>query len=161
VFLDLMMSFAKVGLLAWGGGPAMVPLLRDEVLSKGWMSEAEFTDALATDPDRRELMAKVDVVADETFLDIYPYQFPSRLTVETTDGHRLVEEVLTNRGGSHRPLSTEELAAKFNDNVDGLLSPAAADQLATSLADLASADSVSDVLSPLHLISALDQGASA
>jgi len=48
VFLDLMMSFAKVGLLAWGGGPAMVPLLRDEVLSKGWMTEIEFTDALAT-----------------------------------------------------------------------------------------------------------------
>jgi chromate transporter len=48
VFLDLMLSFAKVGLLAWGGGPAMVPLLRDEVLRKGWMTEAEFTDALAT-----------------------------------------------------------------------------------------------------------------
>jgi chromate transporter len=45
--LDLMLSFAKVGLLAWGGGPAMMPLLQDEVLSKGWMTEAEFTDALA------------------------------------------------------------------------------------------------------------------
>jgi chromate transporter len=47
VTLDLMLSFAKVGLLAWGGGPAMMPLLQDEVLSKGWMTEAEFTDALA------------------------------------------------------------------------------------------------------------------
>jgi len=47
VALDLMLSFAKVGLLAWGGGPAMVPLLQDEVLSKGWMTEAEFVDALA------------------------------------------------------------------------------------------------------------------
>jgi chromate transporter len=45
--LDLMLSFAKVGLLAWGGGPAMMPLLQDEVLSKGWMTEAEFADALA------------------------------------------------------------------------------------------------------------------
>lgn len=43
-----MLSFAKVGLLAWGGGPAMVPLLQSEVLSKGWMTEPEFTDALAT-----------------------------------------------------------------------------------------------------------------
>ena len=121
---------------------------------------ADFTDALAIDPRRRDLMAKVDVVGSETFLDIYPYQFPARLTVQTTDGHQLVEEVLTNRGGSHRPLSSEELVAKFNDNVDGLLSPEAANRLATSLADLASVGSVSDVLSPLCLVSALDEGTS-
>jgi len=42
-----MLSFAKVGLLAWGGGPAMMPLLQDEARSKGWMPEAKFTDALA------------------------------------------------------------------------------------------------------------------
>jgi len=43
-----MISFAKCGLLAWGGGPAMVPLVQDEVLSKGWMTEVEFADALAS-----------------------------------------------------------------------------------------------------------------
>ena len=60
---------------------------------------------------------------------------------------------LTTHGG-------QELAAKFNDNVDGLLSPDVADRLATSLADLASVGSVSDVLSPLCLVSALDEGTS-
>ena len=48
ISLDLMLSFAKCGLLAWGGGPAMVPLVQSEVLSKGWMNEAEFADALAS-----------------------------------------------------------------------------------------------------------------
>lgn len=48
VAIDLLMSFSKVGLLAWGGGPAMVPLVQDEVLRHGWMTEAEFADALAS-----------------------------------------------------------------------------------------------------------------
>ena len=45
--LDLLVSFSKVGLLAWGGGPAMVPLVQDEVLRHSWMTEEQFADALA------------------------------------------------------------------------------------------------------------------
>jgi len=109
----------------------------------------DFSDALAVDPTRRDLMARVDVVGDPTFLEVYPYQFPGRLTVETTDGNTLVEEVLTNRGGSDRPLSTDELARKFTDNVAGLMADDSAEQLTTSLAELASAPSVSATLAPL------------
>jgi len=46
--LDLLVSFTKVGTLAWGGGPAMVPLMQAEVVDRhGWMTDAEFVDALA------------------------------------------------------------------------------------------------------------------
>ena len=110
---------------------------------------ADFTDELAIDPYRRALMAKVDVVGDPALLDVYPYQFPCRLTVETSTGETLVAEVLTNRGGTDRPLSTEELAKKFADNVDGLLAGADADQLTTSLGQLATASSVANALAPL------------
>lgn len=83
----------------------------------------DYTDALATDPVRRSLMAKVTVVGDARCDAIYPHQFPAVVTVVTTEGETLVEEVLTNRGGPARPLSAEELGRKFRDNVAGRLSP--------------------------------------
>ncbi len=46
--LDLLLSFGRVGTLAWGGGAAQVPLMKAEVVGRHeWMSETEFLDALA------------------------------------------------------------------------------------------------------------------
>ena len=39
--------FAKIGTFTIGGGYAMVPLIRDELISRGWISEEEFPDILA------------------------------------------------------------------------------------------------------------------
>ncbi|MCD1286409.1 MULTISPECIES: MmgE/PrpD family protein [unclassified Brevibacterium] len=76
----------------------------------------DFTDDRATDPAMREIMAKVSVTADAECDEIFPHQFPAVLRVRTKDGRELVEKVLANRGGPDRPLSFEELAAKFEDN---------------------------------------------
>lgn len=46
--LELFTSFTKIGLLGFGGGPSMIPLLQDEVVTRrGWLSRAEFLDAFA------------------------------------------------------------------------------------------------------------------
>lgn len=82
---------------------------------------ADFTDALATDPARRAVMARVDVAGSERCGEIYPHQFPAELSVRTTAGAELHHSVLANRGGPDNPLSDDELARKFDDNVDGLL----------------------------------------
>src|SRR5699024_9632988 len=76
----------------------------------------DFTDDLAVDPQRRALMNKVSVVADEECSRIFPYQFPSRLTARLHDGTEVVEEVMVNRGGPDNPLTFEEIAQKFSDN---------------------------------------------
>lgn len=81
---------------------------------------ADFTDALAADPDRRALMAKVTVEPDPACTEIFPYQFPAILEVTTTGGRQLREEVLANRGGPEWPLTEQELAAKFRANAAGL-----------------------------------------
>ncbi|HAA74334.1 TPA: chromate transporter [Candidatus Latescibacteria bacterium] len=48
ILLDLFISFTKVGVFAYGGGPSMIPLVQEEVVDvHGWMSIEEFTDALA------------------------------------------------------------------------------------------------------------------
>ena len=48
VALELLTSFTKVGSLAWGGGPAMVPLMQAEFVEhRGWVTDEELIDALA------------------------------------------------------------------------------------------------------------------
>jgi len=45
--LQIFWVFAKVGVLAYGGGPSMIPLMQQEVVSAGWLSREDFVDALA------------------------------------------------------------------------------------------------------------------
>lgn len=46
--LKIFISFTKVGVFAYGGGPSMIPLVQEEVVDiHGWMTIEEFTDALA------------------------------------------------------------------------------------------------------------------
>lgn len=46
--LTVFFAFLKVGLFGYGGGPSMVPLFQEEVVDiHGWLTPAEFTDALA------------------------------------------------------------------------------------------------------------------
>jgi chromate transporter len=48
IWLNLFVSFAKIGVLGYGGGPSMIPLIREEVVEgREWMSDEEFTDTLA------------------------------------------------------------------------------------------------------------------
>lgn len=114
---------------------------------------ADFTDELAADPRRRALMAKVDVVPDERCDDIFPYQFPAIVTVRSADGREWTAEVLANRGGPQRPLSEEELGAKFADNVDGRLAP---DATATVRELALTLDSVADLGALLRPLTRLE-----
>ncbi len=114
----------------------------------------DFSDALARDPLRRELMERVDVVGDPQLMQIYPYQLPARLSVTTTAGQTLVEEALANRGGPDRPLSASELAAKYTDNTAGLLSSQDACRTHETLSGLADIDSTAGLLAPLQRIDA-------
>lgn len=109
----------------------------------------DYTDELARDPVRRALMAKVDVVGEPRCDEIYPYQFPAIVTLRTTGGDVLVEEVLTNRGGPARPLTDDELAVKFRDNVAGRLPESAAEAVRRNVLALAKAPAIGPVLAPL------------
>ncbi|MBE0488543.1 MAG: chromate transporter [Halomonas sp.] len=45
---DLLWAFTRIGLLGFGGGPAMIPLVQQEVVKRhAWMSDEEFADVLA------------------------------------------------------------------------------------------------------------------
>lgn len=48
IFLDMFLTFAKVGVMTFGGGYAMLPILQREIVdNKGWATEEELMDYFA------------------------------------------------------------------------------------------------------------------
>lgn len=45
--LTFLFEFFKIGLFTYGGGLAMIPILRDISVSKQWLTESHFTDLIA------------------------------------------------------------------------------------------------------------------
>jgi 2-methylcitrate dehydratase PrpD len=112
----------------------------------------DYSDELATSADRRALMAKVDVVPDARCDAIFPHQFPAVLTATLTDGSTVVEEVLTTRGGPERPLSFDEVSAKFRANAGPFLAADELDALAGRCHSLDALVSVGELLEPLTTV---------
>lgn len=44
---QIFLIFAKIGAFTIGGGYAMIPLIRDEMVKRGWMSDEELPDIIA------------------------------------------------------------------------------------------------------------------
>ena len=47
IYLQLFLTFLKIGAFTFGGGYAMIPLIRESVLSYGWMSEEQILNFIA------------------------------------------------------------------------------------------------------------------
>lgn len=46
-FIMFLLEFLKIGSFTYGGGLAMIPILRDIVLKFDWLTESQFTDLIA------------------------------------------------------------------------------------------------------------------
>jgi chromate transporter len=44
----LFLGFCRIGLFAYGGGPSMIPLMKEECLRYGFVTEEQFLEGLAT-----------------------------------------------------------------------------------------------------------------
>jgi chromate transporter len=47
IYLQLFISFFKIGMFAFGGGYAIISLIQHEIISHGWITQAELTDIIA------------------------------------------------------------------------------------------------------------------
>ncbi len=47
IFLELFLTFFKIGAFTFGGGYAMLPLIQSEALSNGWLTMEEMIDFIA------------------------------------------------------------------------------------------------------------------
>lgn len=106
----------------------------------------DFTDQRVADPRALELMDRIEIVANERCDAIYPTQFPAIVEVWTTDGRHVTQEALANRGGPHRPLSSEELMMKFRDNASRRLEPNSVDELGARILSMESTDDVRSLM---------------
>ncbi len=46
-YLQIFMTFAKIGAFTIGGGYAMLPVIQSEIVRRGWLKEDDFTDIVA------------------------------------------------------------------------------------------------------------------
>lgn len=114
----------------------------------------DFSDELAQDPERRALMSRITVVADDDCDKLYPFQFPAALRVRTTSGELLESRVLVNRGGPEHPLSDDELKVKFRDNACRRLGDAGVAAVEAAVDALDADGPAAAVLTPLAGMSA-------
>ena len=47
IYLQLFLTFFKIGIVSFGGGYAMIPLIQDEVVSLGWLSTEQILNFIA------------------------------------------------------------------------------------------------------------------
>lgn len=47
IYLELFLTFFLIGLFTFGGGYAMLPLIQEQVIAKGWMSAEQITNFVA------------------------------------------------------------------------------------------------------------------
>ncbi len=47
IYLELFLSFLKIGAFTFGGGYAMISIIRETVITNGWMTEAELLNFIA------------------------------------------------------------------------------------------------------------------
>lgn len=109
----------------------------------------DYTDELARDPRRRELMRRIDVIADEECTAAFPHQFACRLRVRTRSGEALEAAVMTNWGGPDRPLSYEQLVTKFRDNARRSLAEPDIKRIENAVAGMAELTDVGELVEPL------------
>ena len=47
IYLDLFLTFLKIGAVSFGGGYGMISLIREDCLSRGWLTEGELLNFIA------------------------------------------------------------------------------------------------------------------
>ena len=47
IYLELFLTFLQIGAVSFGGGYAMISLIREQVLSHNWLSESDFLNMVA------------------------------------------------------------------------------------------------------------------
>lgn len=47
IYLELFYTFFLIGLFTFGGGYAMIPMIQDQIVGRGWLNEGQLTDFIA------------------------------------------------------------------------------------------------------------------
>lgn len=103
-------------------------------LRHGRLSYREFTEAALDDPLLRALMRRIGVRISNALPD--SNEFPAEVEIETCSGEMLSKRCDVPPGGSTRPMSEQQLIAKFHDCAEGTLPPDAIEWVLAQIRDL-------------------------
>jgi 2-methylcitrate dehydratase PrpD len=104
-----------------------IPYIVATGLTKGRFTLAELEDEALNDRVVHDLAARVDYEIDQD--STFPRHYTGEVVVETADGRTLRQREGINRGCADRPLSNDEVVAKFFDNASRAVSRAAAERI--------------------------------
>jgi 2-methylcitrate dehydratase PrpD len=91
-----------------------VPFVVAAALSRGRFGLAELEPDALADPAILALADRVDYEVDPTMP--FPKYYPGEVVVRLADGRELRQREEINRGAADRPITNEEVVAKFMDN---------------------------------------------
>ena len=93
-----------------------IPYIVATALTKGRFTLVELEDDALNDEAVLDLASRVDYEIDQG--STFPRHYTGEVVVETADGRTLRHRERVNRGCADRPLSNDEVVAKFFDNAD-------------------------------------------
>jgi len=110
------------------------------------VTPAQFEMTKIMDPTIRAQLKKVEVVADSEIEKVFPALQRVVVTITTTDGRSLTEQLDYPKGDPRNPLTDQEIEEKFAALADGVLSSQAQKKLKEAIWDLENIDSVSKLM---------------
>ncbi|WBO21294.1 MmgE/PrpD family protein [Sphingomonas abietis] len=112
-----------------------IPYVVATGLLKGRFTLDELDGAALADAQVLALAQKVDYAIDPA--TDYPTHFTGEVIVETIDGRHIARREAINRGAPDRPITNDEIRAKFDDNAARHLPRAQADAIADAVLTIA------------------------
>ena len=94
-----------------------LPYCLSAAIVDGMVTPAQFKEEKLRDPQIRELLTKIKVVAEPEFEKLFPRLKPAEVTVTTTSGEKYTLRVDYPKGDYRDPMSEEELLDKFDSMV--------------------------------------------
>jgi 2-methylcitrate dehydratase PrpD len=95
----------------------------------------QFTLEKARSPKIRELMNKVVLVKDPRIEETFPREWPASVVIELNDGQRLEKFVRYPKGDPEKPLTWDEMAAKFRSLADAVISAERCEEIIRAVSD--------------------------
>jgi len=120
-------------------------------LIDGVVGPEQVTGESLTDPARRELAARVEVVVDAELEKAFPEQALAWVEIETAEGNYARSGISTAQGDAGSPSRDRELTMKFRTLTDPVLGADHAKKLASAIRRLAEATSLSEITSLLRV----------
>lgn len=123
-----------------------LPYVVGEMVRRGAVDESSFEpERFGTPETHAYLQEKVFVHVDDGFSERYGPEFPVRVVITTADGTRHEQELDVSAGHAKRPLSDEELKAKFRVGADVVLGVDGATRLVETTMALGQLEDVRDL----------------